>query len=589
MGGSSRDEFVQDVRAAADIERLIGDFVVLKGAGHKLKGLCPFHNEKTPSFTVDRDKGLFYCFGCQVGGDIFKFYMLHEKVEFPDALREIARRFGVPIPQRGRDGGPAGEHSRLSDMHRQAAALFCSALASPAGAAARAYLADRGFTEETISELQLGYAPDSWDALKSRLRQAGFSEDEILKAGLTVARKEGNGSYDRFRDRLMFPILQASGGTIGFGGRILGEGEPKYLNSPETPLFHKGRHFYGLNWSRDAIRQAEQVIIVEGYTDFAALWQAGVRHVVAVLGTGFTAEHARLLARYSRRVVINFDGDRAGRTAADRAVAVLMEHEFDLRVLELPSGEDPDGFIRSAGAEAYLQCAAEAPAFVDHVIQRACDGQDMTSPEAKSRAVSVILPRLAHLQNRVLLASALSRIADRLDLKENDVRAEFRRVAPALRRGEAAPEQIRRPETRLATLAERQLIHLLLTYGTVRDEFTAVAREEELQDLATGHIIAAILSQQRGGHTVSVDGLQGLLGDEDKSRLMAAVMEDYPGLAADDWKPSWHAIRRDHLEKESRILQRQLSRGMEEGADGTAVDNLLRRKLEVRRMIEALG
>lgn len=586
VGGSSGGDFVQEVRAAAGIDRLIGEYVSLKTSGRKLKGLCPFHDEKTPSFTVDPEKGLFYCFGCQVGGDVFKFYMLHENAQFPDALRELAQRFGVPIPQH--QGGSSGEQTRLREMHREAAAFFRSSLASGAGATASRYLARRGLGTDTVQHLKIGYAQDSWDALKSRLRQAGYREEELLKAGLTVPRKDGRGSYDRFRDRLMFPIEQAGGGVIGFGGRILGEGEPKYLNSPETPLFQKGRHFYGLSWSRDAIREADRVIIVEGYTDFASLWQAGVRNVVAVLGTSFTPEHARLLARYTHRAVINFDADRAGRSAADRAVTVLMEHDFELRVLELPDGQDPDGHVRAAGAEAYLKLAAGAPSFIEYVISSACAGRDITTPEAKAQAVADILPRLADLNNRVLLAAAMARIAQRLDLKEADLRAEFRRVAPALRRGEAPPAPARPRPARNCTLAERQLMQLLLTCSDVRREVAATAREEELRDLPAGQIIMVLLNQERAGHEVTVEGLQALLEKEDQARLLAAVMEDFPGLVAADWEESWRIIQKENLEKESRILQRQLAQSMEEGGDTTDVERLLRRKLEVRRLIETL-
>ena len=588
MGGSPRDDFVHSVRAAADIDRLVGEYVPLKTNGRKLKGLCPFHEEKTPSFTVDPDKGLFYCFGCRAGGDVFEFYMRHEKVDFPDALRELAQRFGVPIPQR-RGGATGGEHQRLGEMHREAAAFYRSALAGPAGAAARNYLKRRGFDDQTVQTLKIGYAPESWDALKGSLRRAGYREDEILKSGLTVARKDGNGSYDRFRDRLMFPIEQAGGGVIAFGGRILGDGEPKYLNSPETPLFHKGRHFYGLSWSREAIREADQVIVVEGYTDFAALWQAGIRNVVAVLGTGFTLEHVKLLARYTRRVVINFDADRAGRDAADRAVVALMDGEFELKVMELPAGEDPDGFLRKSGAEAYLEQVSRAPAFVEHVVARACEGRNLSSPEAKAQAVGEILPRLTGLQNRILVASALARIADRLDLDEADVRAEYRRVMPALRRGEVAPVRSRPRRARSCSLAERQLLHLLMAHAGVRREFAAVAREEELRDLAVGTIVVAVLNQERAGHAVDVESMKTLLAEEERARMLEAVLDDFPGLGPSDWEESWRVLRRENLEKESRILQGQLARGMEDGAEATDVDALLRRKLEVRREIEALS
>jgi DNA primase len=261
-----------------------------------------------------------------------------------------------------------------------------------------------------------------------------------------------------------------------------------------------------------------------------------------------------------------------------------MESDFELKVLELPAGEDPDGFLRKAGAEAYREQVSKAPAFVEHIVSRACAERDLSSPEAKARAVGEILPRLTGLQNRVLVASALARIADRLDLNEADVRAEYRRVMPALRRGEEAPARRRQRPSRSSSLAERQLIHLLLAHAGVRRDFATVAREEELQDLATGPIMVAVLNQERAGHPVNVESLKTLLASEERARMLEAVLDDFPGLVAGDWEEAWRVLRKENLEKESRILQRQLA-----SAEAMDVDALLRRKLEVRREIEALS
>ncbi len=589
MGGLSRGDFVQDVRAAADIARLVSEYVSLKKAGRKLKGLCPFHNEKTPSFTVDPDKQLFFCFGCRTGGDIFKFYMLTEKVEFPDALRQLAVRHGVPIPRHA--GGEGSETARVLEMHREAAAFYRATLASPQGAAARAYLERRGLGAETVKALGIGHAPDGWDGLKSRLRRAGFREEEIVRSGLAVERRGGGGSYDRFRNRLMFPIERVGGGIIGFGGRTLGDDEPKYLNSPETPVFHKGRHLYGLSWSREAIREAGVAILVEGYTDFAALWQAGIQNVAAVLGTGFTPEHGRLLGRFTSRAVINFDADRAGRDAADRAVSVLLEQDYDLQVLELPDGQDPDDFIVAHGAEAYRELAAGAPSFVEALLVRAAEGKDLSTPEGKARAAGEVLPRLAAVGNRVLRAAALSRVADRLDLPEEAVREEFRRIAPARRADEPPPPPARarqRPSRRI-TEAERRLLYLALNDAAARDRLLASAREEDFQGFACQRLFAAVLDQQRGGHPVTVEALEGIVETEDRERLLEIALGDFPGLVAADWEACWNALRREKLEEESRRLQRLLQQGTEETGQAAQIDELLRRKLELRRQIDALS
>jgi DNA primase len=587
LGGSSGGDWVQEVRAAADIGRLIGEYVPLKQSGRKLKGLCPFHNEKTPSFIVDPEKQLFFCFGCRTGGDLFKFYMLMERVEFPDALRQLSERFGVPIPRQSRE--ERSENSRLLELHREAAGFFRRSLASPRGAAARAYLERRGLDAETVKKLAMGYAPDSWDALKTHLRKAGYREDEMIKSGLAVQRRGGSGSYDRFRDRLIFPIERVGGGVIGFGGRILGEGEPKYLNSPETILFSKGRHLYGLAWSREAIRSQEAAIIVEGYTDFAALWQAGIRNAVAVLGTGLTIEHGNLLARFARRVIVNFDPDRAGRQATDRALSVLLQQEFDVRVLELPENNDPDDFVRNQGATAYQEKAETAPSFVDYLVGRAAEENDLSQPSGKARAVGQVLPYLAGVSNRVLRAAALARLADRFDLPEEAVRAEFQRTFPA-ERAPSGPAS--RPRSRPAsreTEAERRLLHLMLTDAEARRQCLAQATEEHFEGLATGKVFAALLGQHRAGHEISAGALDGVLANGEREQLMEVALAEFPDLTAADWEACWNALQKERLEKESRRLQRLLQEGMEEATDAALVDDLLRRKLELRRRIDALS
>jgi DNA primase len=587
VGGTSGGDWVQEVRAAADIGRLIGEYIPLRQSGRKLKGLCPFHNEKTPSFIVDPDKQLFFCFGCRTGGDLFKFYMLMERVEFPDALRQLSERFGVPIPRRSRE--ERSENSRLLELHREAASFFRRSLASHEGAAARAYLEGRGLDGETVKKLAIGFAPDSWDALKTHLRKAGYREDEIVKSGLAIQRRTGTGSYDRFRNRIMFPIERVGGGVIGFGGRILGEGEPKYLNSPETILFSKGRHLYGLAWSRDTIRRQGVAVIVEGYTDFAALWQAGIRNAVAVLGTGLTSEHGHLLARFARRVIVNFDPDAAGRQATDRALSVLLQQDLDVRVLELPENNDPDDFVRLRGAAAYQEEAEAALSFVDYLVARAAEDNDLSQPSGKARAVGQVLPHLASASNRVLRAAALARLAERFDLPEDAVRAEFRRTFPAER---AAAESASRPRSRPArrgTEAERRLLYLLLTDIEARRQCLAQATEEQFEGLLTGKVFAALLGQHRAGHEISAGALDGVLAEGDRERLMEVALAEFPDLTAADWESCWNALQKERLEKESHRLQRLLQQGMEEASDAARVDELLRRKLELRRKIDALS
>ncbi|MFQ5719145.1 MAG: DNA primase [Acidobacteriota bacterium] len=583
----AQDGFVQAVRDAADIARVISQHVNLKRSGRKLKGLCPFHSEKTPSFVVDPEKQLFYCFGCRTGGDALKFVMLIERLEFPEALCHLAGMFGVPVPRHS--GGEGSETGRLLGLHQEAAAFYRQALAEPAATVARAYLERRGLAQSTVTELGLGYAPSGWDTLRNHLRRRHFRDEEMIRAGLAVARREKAGCYDRFRDRLVFPIERLGGGIIGFGGRGLGDDEPKYLNSPDSPLFNKGRQLYGLSRAREAIRDRDEVVVVEGYMDFASLWQAGIRHVVAVLGTGLTPAHARLIGRFTHRVVLAFDPDRAGRTAAGRAIPVLLADNHEVRVLSLPDGRDPDDVVRREGAEAFCDRLSAAAGCIDFLIDGAAAGLDLSDPGSRARAVSRVLPEIANLHSPVLQAAALDRVADRFDLEGEAIRAEFRRQTTRAegRRPESRPSE--EPLVRPAgTPAERRLLHLMLFEPELRGRLLSGATEQDFDGLVTQRLFARLLEQQQAGAAVSVESLASQVDETDRELLMGIAMEEFPGLNAHEGEACWNALRRDRLEKESHRLQRQLQHDADSEVGGSHLDDLLRRKLELRRMIDAL-
>jgi DNA primase len=584
VGGSPQGDFVHAVRSALDLARLVSDYVPLKNSGRKLKGLCPFHGEKTPSFMVDPEKNLYYCFGCQTGGDAFDFFMRMEKLDFGDALLQLAARFGVPIPSRERREG--GETSRLIEMHREAASFYRRMLATSAAARARDYLDSRGLSPRTREELGIGYAPASWDALTKHLATAGYREEEMVKGGLAARRKEGRGCYDWFRDRIVFPIERVGGGIIGFGGRTLGEGEPKYLNSPETPIFSKGRNLYGLVQARPSIRDQGAALLVEGYVDFASLWESGIRHAAAVLGTGFTPEHGRLLGRFTRNVILAFDPDRAGRQAADRALGILLEQEFDVRVLELPEGEDPDAFVRRRGAEACRERISGAPGAVDHLIAVACQGRALDRPEDKARIASELLPRLALISNRVLRAAALARAAERLGVPEEALAAELSRLRrPDASAASPAPAPAGR-STVTGRPAERRLLQVLLLDASAPARLAEVARDEDFAGLAHERLFRTVLAQQRAGLEISVNALRAIVPPEDGEALLAATLDDHPEVRPGEWEDCWRAMVREALEKESREVQRRLAREIEEGGQA---EGLLRRKLEIRQRIDALS
>jgi DNA primase len=380
-GAGPADDWVERVRAASDIAEIVGQTVALKRTGRNLVGLCPFHKEKTPSFSVNPERQFFHCFGCKMGGDVFRFVQETEKVGFLEAVEMLSRRAGIPVPER-RGGGDRGARGRLLEALEAAAAAYEQWLGDPrSGAGARAYLEGRGLTRETQRAFRLGLAPEGWENLVQRLR--GKIEDEVLvQAGLAARRETGRGGlYDRFRHRLMVPLVAPGGGVVGFGARALAEGDaPKYLNSPETPVYHKGAFLFALEQARRQTDPGSEMIVVEGYFDAIALHQAGLRNTVATSGTALTTEQARLLKRIVPRVVLTYDGDAAGQEAMMRSLGVLLAEGLDVLVADLPSGEDPDTLLRGGGLEAWNDVrgrAADPVAFIQrHVLRGPSGGRD---------------------------------------------------------------------------------------------------------------------------------------------------------------------------------------------------------------------
>ncbi len=411
------DRTTQAVRTRASIVEVVSDYVTLKKAGQNYSGLCPFHSEKTPSFTVNEEKGVFHCFGCREGGDVFKFVMLYDGLTFPESVERLAERYGIPIQQSGPGGGRRSELFRLNE---QAAEWFHGRLLDAAqGTRARHYLEKRGVDESLWPRFRLGFAPRG-DGLGAWLRHRDAAPGDAAVAGLLVEREQGR-FRDRFFDRVIFPITEPGGKVVGFGGRVIGDGAPKYLNSPETPLFHKSAQVYGLKQARDGIRAEDQVVVVEGYLDVLALAQYGVTHAVATLGTALTVDHLRLLARYTRNVTALFDGDAAGRAAAARSVDVFQQAGLWGRAAFLPGNEDPDTFVRKHGKDALGSVLKRAVPVVDFYLDWLRERHG-TSLEGKSRSaaeVSRILARVTNPSDRDLLAR---RAADLLGVREASLR-----------------------------------------------------------------------------------------------------------------------------------------------------------------------
>ena len=348
------DAWLDELLAKNDIVSVISSYMELKPKGRRLWGLCPLHGEKTASFSVSPDKQMFYCFGCHAGGTVIQFVMQMERLTFVEAVRALASRVGMELPDQADDAGLQRERAykeRLSDACKAAARFFMETLIGPNGAPGRAYLAKRGLTSDSVKRFGIGYAPDSWDALKNHLQEAGFSQQELLDAGLLVHNTDRNSVYDAYRNRVIFPIIGTNGRVLGFGARVLNNDKPKYINTGDTPIYNKRNNLYGLYLQKS--HRCEDLVIVEGYTDVIGLFEAGVTNAVASLGTALTVQQARLLKRFTQQVYIAYDGDAAGQNATIRGLDILSAEGIDVRVIVFPDKLDPDEFIRSRGKDAF--------------------------------------------------------------------------------------------------------------------------------------------------------------------------------------------------------------------------------------------
>jgi len=480
---------------------------------------CPFHQEKTPSFSVNPAKEIFFCFGCQKGGSVFNFVMEMERVSFPEAIRIVAEKSNVPLPALVDDGKFEARRKDADEVIElnSWALEFWEAQLSEGGAesrAARDYLKGREITDQTARVFRLGYAPDSWDALSSYLKKRGASEAQIEKSGLVV-KKDAGGFYDRFRGRLIFPVMDAQGRAVAFGGRTLGEGEPKYLNSPETVAYTKGRHLYGLHLTRDEMRRKKFAILVEGYLDLLVPYQFGVRNMAASLGTALTPEQARLMGRFARKVVINYDGDSAGVKAAKRAIETLLAEDFEIKVLVLPEGADPDEFIRRHGVEAYHERRGKALPHIQFVLDEAVRDRNLFNPPEKDEAIKEVLPSVQAVRSAIQKREYFDIAMDALRV-EQDLRKD---IWQRVKKGESvdshALQQIGTQRRRLQlTVAEQRLLELLIHDADLRREILPRLEPADYQDLPTATIFRALLEAQAQG------------GEIDASTLMARAEDD---------------------------------------------------------------
>jgi DNA primase len=556
--------FVDDLKTQTDIVQVIGEIVPLRKTGATWKGLCPFHQEKTPSFNVNRDKGFFKCFGCGTGGDVVKFIELTQKMSFPEAIRSLAQRAGMAVPegQTGpEDRAAAAEREALVTLHEQAMAFYQEHLASPAGLRARRELESRGLSAETVATFRYGYAPAGGrDTL-----QAWFASKKVplalqLKSGLVMDREGRN--VDRFRNRLMIPIARDSGSVVAFGGRALEEGQvPKYLNSPETPVYTKGRTLYGLDVTKGAVRKHNYCVLVEGYFDLAQVWQAGVQPVAALCGTALTSAQARTLKRFTSKVVLSLDPDTAGQEAAARSSELLVAEGFQVNIALMPAGDDPDAFIRKAGGRAYVEQLTGSRPYLEFLLDRAAVNLDINRPESRKSFLDKMLRVAALIPDAAARDQFADRLAHKARVTETVIRDEIRKAA-AERRTEAPAVAV--PATARVRPAEQGLLWALIHRPIEGLAAVALLDDADLEGLVTGPMfkLAASLAE------MPPDLLPTLLRER-LSEGEGALLERAAAPDASTAPPGEcvNALKRLRYDRERAAVQEEIDRLQEAGGD----------------------
>lgn len=557
MGLLIPEEKITEIKNAADIVDIIGDAVVLKKAGKNFLGLCPFHSEKTPSFSVSPDKQIFHCFGCGTGGNVFTFLMKHQGLSFPDAVKSLASRYGIVLPTPRMTPGQRREMSQremLYRLNRQAMGFYRDCLKDARrGTAATAYLRKRGFDGDAAAHFGIGYAPDAWDGMVRFLRGKKVPRRIAEMSGLVVPRRQGAGYYDRFRDRVMFPIFDGADRVVGFGGRVIGDGQPKYMNSPETPVYNKRRLLYGINWARQSCRQANKVFIVEGYLDLLSLHLSGVQNVVATLGTALTPQQIHALKGIvgNGTITLVFDSDNAGIKAAHRSLDlfwkahtdfgkgdVFKESEADTRILVLPAGHDPDSYVRAFGAEAFLEAAEQAPGIIPFLCDAAI-GRYGLATEGKIRVVTELSDALARVDDPVARSVYVRMVAERVGVDERAVIEKIRQLAVHKARRPADNGRAVAAGTTAAPVVpdgaagrnrlERLLVTMMIQYPDIRGEVRRRRIVDALQDPALKAAGEAVL-RRRGGDE---NDIAGMMSEETVDGAASLISE--LALADEQW------------------------------------------------------
>ncbi len=553
------DEKIEEIRGASDIVEVISGYVRLKKQGKSFMGLCPFHTEKTPSFSVDPVRGFYHCFGCRAGGNIFNFIMQMEKISFPEAVRLLAKQAGISVPE-GEDTEKSLETENLFKANALAMAFFEQCMrGTRAGEKSLSYMKSRGFETKTLDLFHVGYAPNLWDGLIQKAQREAMRLSFLAQAGLVIPGKTKGAYYDRFRARVMFPIFNAAGRPVGFGGRILGtdKKQPKYINSPETPIFQKGRHLYGLSLAKEGIRREDKIVVVEGYTDVMRLHQSGMNHAVASSGTALTDEQAQLMMRYSKNVVLVFDGDSAGFQAALRGVDILVKKGAQVSVVPLPGGSDPDTAVLKRGAAFLRNAVQSARTFVDFQLERMSVTGHLKTPGQKAEAAKMLLDIIHSLPDRLEQDLMVKEIAGKLGVDEHLLIQKLQKGV--LERAPAVKEK--RPGAR--ERAEMDLILLLIenSMAWARHIFRWISPESIAGPEARAVLEWFVMRSGEGVPLNGTDLMNHFAGDARVAaycaRLLATGIDD--GVDREKLcRGSIYALKREEVQAEVKSMQEKM-------------------------------
>ena len=585
------DHILDEVRTAANIVSVVSEYVALKKRGRNHIARCPFHTEKTPSFNVNEEKQIFMCFGCHLGGDVFKFIMQIEHLSFPEAVRFIAERYGISLPAATAPSSTAATSNTdiLRKAMVEAVAMYHRCLwETQEGKPALKYLEERGVTHETIERFKLGYSPAGGDVLVQSMHSKGFTLPVLEECGLAKQSQDENRFYDSFRGRIMFPINDIQGRTVAFGARALGDRAPKYLNSPETKLYNKSRNLFGLSYSKEAIKAKDHAILVEGYMDFIIPFQHGAENLVASLGTSLTPQQVELLGRYTREVVVSYDPDSAGLAATQRSLDLFLEGDFRVKILRLPEGQDPDVFVRTAGASEYQSRARNSTPYLEFVLEAAIQNQGaMDDPKKKVQVMNAVLPYLAKLPSAIERSDYVFQFARKLGIEDQQLLAETKRAAQQ-KRVHLADAPVASAVS--MKFAEKRFLQLLLSNGDLQHQILPLCSRQEFEGLAAERIFLALLDGFAKNQPGTYEAMHRHFAGEREQDLLAQLeIEEVPESPSRETAESFfNALRTVRLAAYKQKILTKIAEAAERN-DDEMLNNLFEQRVRLDRELLSLS